>query len=263
MRNMILIGISISLFHFVGADRSIAHVATSQAVQSATPVQNSQVIAEIEDHLNHANVPKHGRVQVTFAQGVATLTGTVDSVGVKTDAERAVWKDEDVRRVVNQIGVASTGTDSTQIVNEARRKILTHYANTIFDNIEIEVQGNTLVLLGKVTQPYKKEAAGYFLAHIKGVVALENKIQVLPLSVDDEDLRMRIARAIYDDPDLASYAEMANPSIHIVVSDGKVTLVGTVNSELDRSRAEQDARLVSAFSEVKNALRLQGQGTSQ
>lgn len=143
-----------------------------------------------------------------------------------------------MRRVVNQIAVGSAGTDSTQILNEARRKILTHYANTIFDDIEIEVQGNTLVVLGKVTQPYKKEAAGYFLAHIKGVSALENKIEVLPLSVDDEDLRIRIARAIYDDPYLVSYAEAATPSIHIIVSAGSVMLVGVVNSELDRSRAD-------------------------
>jgi hyperosmotically inducible periplasmic protein len=251
MRFKLMIGFSISSLLFAGAIRAQTHI------------PNSQVVAEIEDHLYHANVLKHGQVQVTFADGVATLTGTVDSVGVKTDAEKAVWKDEDVHRVVNQINVSLTGTSPAQILNEARRKILTYYANTIFDDVEIEAQGNTLTVLGKVTQPYKKEAVGYFLSHVKGAAALENKLQVLPLSVDDEDLRMRIARAIYDDPELASYAEMANPSIHIIVSDGKVTLIGAVNSELDRSMAEQDARLVSAFSEVVNTLRVQGQSTSQ
>jgi hyperosmotically inducible periplasmic protein len=251
MRSKLLIGFSISSLLSAGAMRAQTHI------------PNSQVVAEIEDHLYHANVLKHGQVQVTFADGVATLTGTVDSIGVKTDAEKAVWKDEDVHRVVNQIGVGSAGTSSTQILNEARRRIVTYYANTIFDDIEIQTQGNTLIVLGKVTQPYKKEAVGYFLSHIKGVAALENKIQVLPLSVDDEDLRIRIARAIYDDPELASYAEVANPSIHIIVSDGQVTLIGAVNSELDKSTAEQDARLVSAFSEVVNALRVQGQSTSQ
>jgi hyperosmotically inducible periplasmic protein len=251
MRVECLIGFSISSLFFAGAVRAQTHI------------PNSQVITEIEDHLYHANVLKHGQVQVTFAEGVATLTGTVESVGVKTDAETAAWKDEDVRRVINQIVVGSAGTDATQMLNDARRKILTYYANTIFDNIELQAQGNTLIVLGKVTQPYKKEAVGYFLSHVKGVAVLQNKIQVLPLSVDDEDMRMRIARAIYDDPYLANYTDMASPPIHIIVSDGKLTLVGTVNSELDRSRAEQDARLVNTFLVVQNSLLVQGQNTSQ
>jgi osmotically-inducible protein OsmY len=231
-------------------------------LHSGLHVQNSQVIAEIEDHLYHANVLKHGQVQVAFADGVATLTGTVDSIGVKTDAETATWKDEDVSRVVNQIVIAGRGADASQIVHDARRKILNYYANSIFDQVDIDAQGNTLMVSGQVTQPYKKEAIGNFLAHIRGVAAVENRIQVLPLSVDDEDTRMRIARAIYDDPYFASYAEVANPSIHIIVNAGNVRLVGTVDSDVDRSRAQQDARSVATYVVVQNDLRIVARGTT-
>jgi osmotically-inducible protein OsmY len=94
---------------------------------------------------------KHGEVPVSFSEGVATLTGTVESIGVKEDAENAARKDEGVRQVDNKVTVSTASVNSTQILNEAQRKIVSCYANTIFDNIEIEVHGNTLVVLGKVT----------------------------------------------------------------------------------------------------------------
>jgi hyperosmotically inducible periplasmic protein len=187
----------------------------------------------------------------------------VDSIGVKTDAETATWKDEDVSQVVNQIVVGTIAVDPNQIVNDARRRILNHYANSIFDNIEVDSQGSTLIVHGQVTQPYKKEAVGYFLTHVRGVVAIENKIQILPLSVDDDDLRMRLARAIYDDPSFAKYAETAHPPIHIIVDGENVTLAGTVDSDLDKSRAGQDAQLVLKYLSLHNNLRVVGQETRQ
>jgi len=41
----------------------------------------AQIAAKIEDKLYHAQVFKHGNVQVNVDNGVATLTGTVDCVG--------------------------------------------------------------------------------------------------------------------------------------------------------------------------------------
>jgi hypothetical protein len=55
-------------------------------------VPNSQVLAEIQHKLYHPRVLQHGDVQVTFEDGVATLTGAVDSIGVKEDAENAARK---------------------------------------------------------------------------------------------------------------------------------------------------------------------------
>jgi hyperosmotically inducible periplasmic protein len=221
-------------------------------------VSNSQVVAEIEDHLYHANVLRHGHVEVKYADGLATLRGTVDSLGVKNDAETAAWKDEDVSRVVNDL-VVTTESDPGRIVSEARRRIVNYYANSIFDHIHIDGQGNKLIVGGEVTEPFKKEAIGNFLSHIPGVAAIENNIQVLPLSTTDEELRMRVARAIYDDPYFANYAETAHPTIHIIVSADVVTLAGTVNSDFDKSRAGQDARLVFSDVPVQNDLRLVGQ----
>jgi osmotically-inducible protein OsmY len=230
----------------------------ARTASAKTHIPTSQVVAEIQDHLYHANVFKHGQVQASFSDGVTTLTGTVDSVGVKTDADRAARKQEDVLKVVNKIQVDPDDVGPAQIVEKARHKILTYYAYSIFDSIELEVRGHTLVVLGQVTQPYKKDDIGSFLAHTKGVIALENKIQVLPASIWDDSLRVRIARAIYNDPLFAGLADMANPPIHIIVDNGNVTLDGVVNSELARVKAANDADFAVTFFKLTNNLTVKG-----
>ena len=72
---------------------------------AAPPTTDSQAVASIQSRLNHTQVQKHGDVQVTYAGGVATLTGTVDNLGSKLDVEKAVQKTPGVTRVVDNIQV--------------------------------------------------------------------------------------------------------------------------------------------------------------
>lgn len=226
--------------------------------QAADRIPEAQIVAEIQDHLYHANVFKHGHVQVSVAAGVATLSGKVDSIGVKMDAQNAAMKDEDIQRTVNNIQVDTDGVTSNQIVEQARRRLLASYAYTVYDHVEFEVHGSTLVVLGQVTQPYKKAAIGYSLAHIRGVEAIDNKIRVMQLSMFDDDLRMQVARAIYDDPYFSEYVDAGRLPIHIIAFEGDVTLEGIVDSQLDRARAEADTRMIPAVDTVTNNLRIAG-----
>jgi osmotically-inducible protein OsmY len=221
-------------------------------------VSNAQITAEIEDHLYHANIFRHGQVHVAVVNRVVTLSGNVDSIGVKMDAQHAAAKDEDILRTVNDIQIETGGITSTQIVAEARRKLLRCYAYTVYDYVQFEAHGNTLVILGQVTQPYKKVAIAYNVAHVKGVAAIEDKINVLPLSSYDDGVRMQVARAIYDDPYFSQYVDAGRLPIHIVVSEGNITLEGDVDSREDRVRAAEDANLVSTGELVTNSLRVAG-----
>ncbi len=224
------------------------------AAHSITP---AQITAEITDKLYHAQVFKHGQVQVNFDNGTATLTGTVDSFGAKMDAERAARKVDDVHQVVDNLQVYAEDVTPRQILERARHEILTYYAYTIFDNVELGTQGNTLIVNGQVTQPYKKSDIGNFLAHIKGVAQLENNLEVLPVSNFDDGLRIRIARAIYGDPLFIYYGNQALPPIHIIVKNGNVNLVGVVASPLDKEKAGFDARNAGTFFAFKNDLRVE------
>ncbi len=242
--------------HFVYLPLVLVFVAgVTFAKEHAT---KAQIAASIEDRLYHARVYEHGDVAVSFEDGVATLAGTVDSVGVKHDAEGAARKVEDVVQVANHISVRTEDITFRQILEQARKEIVTYYAYGIFDNVKLEAEGNKLVVSGEVSQPFKKEDIGNFLAHIKGVAVLENNLEVLPLSSYDDSLRIAIARAIYNDPYFLHYATQALPPMHIIVKNGNVTLEGVVGTQLDGAKAEADARFAGTFFSLTNNLRVEG-----
>lgn len=218
----------------------------------------SRITAEIQDKLYHAQVYKHGDVQVSFDNGVATLSGTVDCLGVKMDAEHVTRKVEDVSTVVDNIVVHAEEVTPLQIGEQARKDILlAPYIYGIFDYITLEVQGGTLIVNGQVTQPFKKQDLTNYLAHVKGVAELDNNLEVLPTSEFDDSLRLAISRAIYNDPYFIHYANQALPPIHIIVKNGNVTLEGVVASKGDRTKAEMDARMAAAYFNFTNNLQIE------
>ena len=223
---------------------------------AGTQDSEAKTLANIQDRIYHARVFNHGQVQTTFEHGVATLTGTVDNLGTKLDAEHAAKKANGVVRVVDNIKVRADNVSTRQILEEARKQIVTYYAYGIFDNVVLQAEGNKLIVSGQVTQPFKKQDIGNFLARVQGVAELENNLEVLPASFFDDRLRLAVARAIYDDPFFVHYANQALPPIHIVVKNGNVVLEGVVATPLDRTKAEMAARFAGISFSVVNNLRL-------
>jgi osmotically-inducible protein OsmY len=125
---------------------------------------------------------------------------------------------------------------------------------TIFDHVTGTVDNGVVTLTGKVTMPFKKNDIGRRAGEISGVREVLNRIDVLPVSIYDDQLRRRIARAIYGNSAFWQYGAMANPPIHIIVEGGHVTLTGVVNSNVDRMLARSLAIGFGEFS-VTNELR--------
>jgi osmotically-inducible protein OsmY len=229
---------------------------------AAPPTTDSQATESIQSRLDHAKVNQHGNVQVTYAGGVATLTGTVDSLGSKLDAEKAARKVHGVTQVVDNIKVRAEGVGDQQILEQARHESVMYYAYGMFDNVNLEAHNGTLTISGQVTQPFKKTTMGNILERVKGVAALQNNLEVLPLSTFDDRLRLQVARAIYRDPYFARYAIVALPPIHIIVKDGNVTLEGVVASNMDRIKAEMATRLAGLSFSVVDNLQVESQRVS-
>ena len=220
---------------------------------AAPPTTDAQAAETIQSRLGRAKIAQHGDVHVVFANGVATLTGTVDNLGSKLDAEKAARKAPGVKQVVNNIEVRADGVSEAQMLAEARHQILTYYAYGMFDNIKLAAHNGTLTVAGEVTLPFKKTDIGRMLERVKGVAAVQNNLEVLPTSAFDDRLRMQVARSIYGDPFFINYTNQAQPSIHIIVKNGNVTLEGVVASTLDRTKAHMDAlRAGLSFSVVNN-----------
>jgi hyperosmotically inducible periplasmic protein len=119
---------------------------------------------------------------------------------------------------------------------------------TIFDHIDTRVEGSTVFLDGKVTSSRKKAEIERKAARLDGVTDVRTAITVLPGSPADDELRRRVARAIYSNPAFWSYAAMPNPPIHIIVERGHVTLCGAVNTQTERTMARS---LATGLGEVR------------
>lgn len=127
-----------------------------------------------------------------------------------------------------------TDADITQSV---RHELLSYPYYGIFDDLSFQVQNGQVTLLGEVTQPIKKSDVHNIIARVPGVESVNDNIQVLPLSNNDNLLRRQIAASIYRFPSLSRYGMGTHPSIHIIVDNGHVTLTGVVDSQADRNTA--------------------------
>ncbi len=125
---------------------------------------------------------------------------------------------------------------------------------TIFDDLGYRVEGNTVYLSGDVVRPVLKSDAGNVVKHIEGVENVVNNINVLPLSPLDNGIRRAEYRAIFGFGGLYRYAMGANPTIHIVVDNGHVKLIGVVGNQMDRNMAGIRANGVPGVFSVDNDL---------
>src|SRR6185503_6683738 len=92
------------------------------------------------------------------------------------------------------------GRQNLAVFKDVSNAVLGYVNFTVFDDIAASVEDGTVTLTGQVTMPYKKEDIARRVSRISGVNVVQNKIQVLPVSIFDDELRFRIARAIYGNP---------------------------------------------------------------
>jgi osmotically-inducible protein OsmY len=148
--------------------------------------------------------------------------------------------------------VFAADKENLQIFRDVQRQVLQYPHFTIFDSVQAEVDDGIVTLRGKVTMPYKRNDIERRVTRIDGVHQVRNRIDVLPVSQFDDELRLGIARAIYGNSNFWNYASMVNPPIHIIVEHGHVTLEGVVNSNVDRALARSLASGFTAFSITNN-----------
>ena len=148
----------------------------------------------------------------------------------------------------------STDRSQARLQKEVRHELVMLPFYGVFDNFEYKVEGSTVTLLGQVSRDTLKSDAEKAVKQIEGVERVDNRIEILPLSPNDDRIRMAVYRAIYGSPGLDRYSLRAVPTIHIVVKNGNVTLEGAVATEADKNMANIKANGVSGVFSVKNNL---------
>ena len=151
---------------------------------------------------------------------------------------------------------SSPNADEQRISKEVRHELVMLPYYSIFDDLEYSVNGDTVILLGSVTNPTLKSDAENVVKRIEGVNKVNNQIKVLPPSPMDDQIRVRVARAISNQGGLYRYFMGAVGSIHIIVENGHVTLKGVVDNQADDTQAKLAANQVPGVFSVDDQLQV-------
>jgi len=173
-------------------------------------------------------------------------------------AEKDKDKDKDKHRA-DRVNASERGSVSeNRIAREVRHELVMLPYYGVFDNLAFTVNGGTVTLLGQVTRPTLKSDGENVVKRIEGVDRVINNIKVLPLSPNDDRIRLAVYRAVYGTPGLDRYGLQAVPPVHIIVENGNVTLEGVVATQADKDLAGIKANGVPGVFSVKNNLRVEG-----
>ncbi len=164
------------------------------------------------------------------------------------------------------------------IAREVRKQIVTLPQYGVFDYIHFAIKGDTVILRGKASRPTLKSSAENVVKKINGVANVDNQIEVLPVSPNDDRIRAAVYASIYRYSALQRYtSNRSGPrgrsvaraaggitndppigyhAIHIIVENGNVTLTGVVDSSTDMAIAEMRANSVPGVFSVDNDLQV-------
>lgn len=157
-----------------------------------------------------------------------------------------------------------------------RKEVLTLPNYGVFDWITFQINGYNVILKGYASRPRLKDDVERVVKKVEGVAAVDNRIQVLPLSPNDDRLRAGVYRAVYRNPSLSRYdpwrgtprffspamiaggitnnPPIGNHPIHIIVNNGNVILEGVVDNEGDSAIANMQANQVNGVFSVDNSI---------
>jgi len=173
--------------------------------------------------------------------------------------------------------------DARSSVEEIRKELLQLPYYSVFDFLAFSYDKGTVTLMGYAYHSTLKHDAARGAKRASGVDQVIDKIEELPVSQNDDELRWKTYYAIYRDPFLSRYAPgggmlwghrhpfdagfhamsprrfpgmepLGDYPLHIIVKHGRITLLGVVDTEGDKTVAGMRAREVPGSFGVENEL---------
>ncbi len=204
-------------------------------------------------------------VRASVEAGIVTLTGTVDLYQSKLDAAKLARKTAKAQGVRDLLTVAGPNVPDAQLEQKLAKKlryVRVGYDNT-FDYFALGVKDGVVTVEGQDRTGIGRDEALFDIANMPGVKDVIDNVSVEPVSRFDDGLRLRAMRAIYGDNVLSKYAMDPARPIRIIVTNGHVTLYGSVDSSMDKTIAGLKAnQLFGAFS-VDNKLQVEKKAGQQ
>ncbi len=209
-----------------------------------------KVNREIADHPSMREVHAYVEDRILF------LRGSVDSYHDKVRTERILGRVKGVEGVENRLFIRAAYIPDWDLNQRLSRQLRYDRSGqgNVYNNLELSVSNGYVVLSGTVRTDTDRDSALAIAENCEGVRGVEDRIVVAPASFHDDELRMRVVRAVYGDPVLRRYADDPQAPIRVVVVGGHVTLYGVVASPMERDVAGMRANQVPGAFSVENRI---------
>ena len=213
------------------------------AQKAGTGKNDQQIQDDVTKLLNSKD--KWKGVTASTEDAIVTLNGSLKILMDKIDLGKKVDKVKNVNGVRNHIEISSSATDAElrEKLSDKLRYDRVGYG-ILFNNLTLEVQNGVATVGGQVHDYPSRDSALAVAETMPGVKDVVDNIEVLPTSIMDDDLRIRVARAIYGNSSLSRYGLDPQKPIRIVVDNGHVSLYGVVDSTFDKQIAVTQAKSV-------------------
>ena len=218
-------------------------------------------------------LPKFRRA-VSVVLGIACFLGALLLLHAQSAQPTSTWSQEDGLRIGNDLRKGLGG--------------LTNYG--VFDWITYGDHGTTVILKGYASRPALKSDAERVAKSVAKVDGVDNQIEVLPLSNNDDRIRAAVYNRIFTQPSLRKYNANAGSlrqatgpgrsipfmaggitnappigyhAIHIIVNNGNLTLYGVVLNDMDAAIAGVQANTAPGVFSVDNDLIVERSSTKE
>jgi hyperosmotically inducible periplasmic protein len=221
---------------------------------------DTQIQQDVQQRLSEHDAFRN--VQATTEDGIVTLTGSVKQFNDKERAEHEARKAEHVAGVRNDIQVAGPMVPDTELAQKVADRLRYDRVDQgiMFNNFSLRVKNGVVTVSGTALNEPNKASALAVVAGTPGVKGVVDHIQVAPTSINDDALRIAVARAVYGAQPLQKYAIDPQAPIRIIVTNGHVTLAGVVDNQMDKNVALIQAKSVPGVFSVADKLLVAGQG---
>lgn len=228
-------------------------LATAQ-MSSRQAQQDKEIQAAVAAQLEKKELFRAVKAEVN--EGIVTISGEVPLYIDKVSAEKRVRKVKNVDGVRNHVEVGGPSVADEHVRENLSTKLRYDRAGygILFNNLGVDVENGVVTIAGNVRDYADRESALAVVSTTAGVKEVVDEINVAPISINDDRLRVRLARAIYGDTMLRKYAIDPQAPIRIIVENGHVELAGVVLNDMDRQLAFTRANVVPGIFSVTNNL---------
>lgn len=239
---------------------AIILVALCTSVVSSAPAQqkpagryDGQILQDVNKYLQGKK--EFQGVKASVEDQIVSLDGTVNLYIDRENLEKKVKKMKNVDGIRNHVQIQSNVPDEQLRQNLADRLRYDRVGYGIaFNVIKLDVKDGVVTLGGTVRDYPGRDSAVAVAETTPGVKDIVDNIEVAPTSMFDDQLRIKLYRAIYGAPTLQRYEMDPQKPIRIVVENGHVTLYGVVDSAMDKQIAGTQANSVPGVFSVDNQL---------